>query len=126
MGYEAPGALLSFQRFESRKSRGLVSDVDSDPSSGGGPEDEAWWWCDPQEVIDFAHVLVDAEELGDCQHAVIDFFEKPWKWDREHRVWRDNGRPDLASAAQFDALIAFFVRSRDCPVIRDQSSKVTP
>lgn len=37
------------------------------------PLDEASaWWCDPQEVIRFAHVLVDADQLGACQHQVID------------------------------------------------------
>jgi hypothetical protein len=82
-----------------------ICHVNSDPSSGDRPEVEAGWWCDLQEVIDFAHVLVDAEELGDCQHAVIDFFEQPSGWDREHRVWCDYGRPDLASGAQFRRVV---------------------
>lgn len=69
---------------------------------------ETQWWSDPQEVIAFARVLVDAEQLGACQHLVISFFEQPWAWDREHTIWCASGRPDMVSDARSDSLILRF------------------
>ena len=56
------------------------------------PDGDSAWWCDPQEVIRFAHVLVDADQLGACQHQVITFFETPWEWDIEYQIWCDAAR----------------------------------
>lgn len=75
------------------------------------PLDEASaWWCDPQEVIRFAHVLVDADQLGACQHQVITFFEMPWEWDAEHRQWCEAAHPtnDGTSTSAFKALCSRF------------------
>jgi hypothetical protein len=77
------------------------------PSRGGSSPP---WWSDPQEVIRFAHVLVDADQLGACQHQVITFFETPWDWDTEYRIWCDAARPtnDGSSSVAFAALCARF------------------
>ena len=66
------------------------------------------WYTNPQEVIDFAHILVDADALEPGQRAVIYYFEKPWKWDVEHRVWCDSGRPDASSGPRWNVLLALF------------------
>lgn len=51
---------------------------------------------------DFSRVLVAAGLLDDDQVGY--FFEKPWKWEREHAVWRAHGCPDLnGDADRFDA-----------------------
>jgi hypothetical protein len=63
------------------------------------------WWRDPHEVIRFARVLVEADQLGGCQHRVISFFESPWGWDNEHRMWCEAGRPH---SAPFKALCSRF------------------
>lgn len=67
------------------------------------------WWSDPQEVIRFARILVDADQLGGCQHTVISFFEAPWNWNNEYRMWCTAGRPRNGyPAASFDALCIRF------------------
>jgi len=65
------------------------------------------WWADPNEVVAFARVLVESEQLGDCQHAVIDYFAAPWMWNRQHDLWCQMGRPGLAADGYFDSLVGF-------------------
>jgi hypothetical protein len=60
-------------------------------------------------VIRFARLLVDADQLGGCQHTVISLFETPWDWDDEHRMWCEAGRPHSASTRPaFEALCRRF------------------
>lgn len=67
------------------------------------------WWRDPHEVIKFARVLVEADQLGGCQHTVISFFETPWNWDNEHRMWCEAGRPhNDSTGTPFEALCTRF------------------
>ena len=66
--------------------------------NGVARKGEGKWWSNPHEVIAFARILVEAEQLGACQHMVISFFEQPWAWDREHAVWCANDRPDKSHA----------------------------
>jgi hypothetical protein len=44
------------------------------------------------ELIEFAHVLVEANWL-DTPKLVVDFFEKPHKWKSEFQTWDEFGRP---------------------------------
>ena len=62
------------------------------------------WWSDPKEVVGLARVLVEAGQLGSCQHTVITFFETPWAWDAEYQLWCAGGRPGTDSGPAFDAL----------------------
>jgi len=61
------------------------------------------WYADHGEVVSLASILVGLDRLS-TPHDVIYFFEKPWKWDREFRIWDEAGRPlppssdDLAEA----------------------------
>lgn len=80
-------------------------------TSGQGSVDQSEWWSNPQEVIRFARVLIDADQLGGCQHRVVAFFESPWDWGDEHQIWCDAGRPhDAGTGATFDALCSRFAR----------------
>lgn len=40
------------------------------------------WFDDPDEMHEFARYLVDTGDL-DKVGDVLDYFEKPWKWDPE-------------------------------------------
>lgn len=100
--YPSPPPARMSGRIAGMDEGGLVHD-----SLGGASA----WWCDPQEVIRFAHVLVDADQLGGCQHQVITFFETPWEWDTEYRMWCEAARPptnDGSSAVAFAALCTRF------------------
>ena len=46
---------------------------------------------DPDEVHQFATVLVQAGELRTASD-VLYFFEKPWKWQELYEFWREYGQ----------------------------------
>jgi hypothetical protein len=50
------------------------------------------WIHDPDEVLAFGRVLVDSDEL-DSARDVLDYIEKPQKWNNEHELWEHNGSP---------------------------------
>lgn len=51
---------------------------------------------------EFSRILRAAGLLDDDQVGY--FFEKPWKWEREHALWQSRGCPDLdGDAGAFDA-----------------------
>lgn len=50
------------------------------------------WTEDRVEVLTFADVLVTADYL-DTPRVVVDFFDKPFKWGNEHKLWVGFGRP---------------------------------
>jgi hypothetical protein len=41
-------------------------------------------------------ILLDSEQLEDDAREVIYYFDKPWKWDKEHSIWESQGRPSPA------------------------------
>lgn len=52
--------------------------------------EEIYWHNDPDEVHAYASFLF----LGSTSvKDVLDYFEKPWKWDPEHEEWVAGGRP---------------------------------
>jgi hypothetical protein len=51
------------------------------------------WINDHWQLCEFARVLVDADPSFDAAQQVCDFFEKPYKWEAEHQIWVDSGRP---------------------------------
>lgn len=54
-----------------------------------------------QRVWNFSRILRAAGLLPEDQLG--HYFEKPWKWDREYRVWQARGCPDLdGDACLFD------------------------
>lgn len=57
--------------------------------SGGAPGD---WDESFAEVLRFGRVLNNAEEF-DNPSEVLYYFEKPYKWDREHETWSEMGEP---------------------------------
>jgi hypothetical protein len=82
-----------------------VGGINSEPGPDSA-EGEAPWWTDRREVAAFARILIDAEQLGDCQNIVVSFFETPWAWDAQHAIWCETRRPDMGSPHEFDALVA--------------------
>jgi hypothetical protein len=56
------------------------------------------WTDDFAEVVVFGHVLVTTNELDDAR-SVLDYFEKPHKWQPEYELWIEAGRPREASDA---------------------------
>ncbi len=57
------------------------------------------WFDDPMIVLRFAHILHECGVFLDGKEAIdsiLDYFEKPWKWDDEHTRWVKLGRPAAA------------------------------
>lgn len=52
------------------------------------------WWEDQNELVEFAKVLYEAGSITEAGH-VINYMEKPWKWQYEHRLWKSFGKPSL-------------------------------
>lgn len=50
------------------------------------------WYADHSTLVGFAHILTAAGALTTAEEA-IEFFDQPWKWDKEHVLWTDAGRP---------------------------------
>jgi len=50
------------------------------------------WFDDLQAVHALATVLVDLELLQD-REAVLYYFEKPWKWTSEYKLWETHDFP---------------------------------
>jgi hypothetical protein len=63
------------------------------------------WWMDHHEVVAFARALVETDQLGSCQHSVIDYFGEPQLWTWAHRMWCATGRPDGPGHPRFDELM---------------------
>jgi DNA-binding transcriptional regulator YhcF (GntR family) len=58
------------------------------------------WYTSMDELNCFAHVLIDSDRIdADQCKDLIYYYEKPWKWDREHQVWRALGEPMEPSRA---------------------------
>lgn len=57
-----------------------------------GYVDHAPWYSDHREVVSLASVLVDADWLS-TPRDVVYFFEKPWKWNDQFKIWAAAGRP---------------------------------
>jgi hypothetical protein len=51
------------------------------------------WWHLPDELVAFARVLYEGDELNTARD-VIDFFDKPMKWTEERDSWILAGEPD--------------------------------
>jgi hypothetical protein len=50
------------------------------------------WYERQDDVLAFARVMVDDSRIQTLDEA-LDYFEKPYKWDREHKIWEDHGMP---------------------------------
>jgi hypothetical protein len=50
----------------------------------------------------FGVVLVSAGVLHDVG-GVLDYFEKPWKWNREYNLWHQVGEPTEDNPDSWDA-----------------------
>jgi hypothetical protein len=83
---------------------GTVGTADINCDVVGVDDTSVSWWSDPLEVVALARILVEAGQLGSCQHTVITFFETPWSWDAEYQMWCAAGRPDTDSGPPFDVL----------------------
>ena len=51
------------------------------------------WIASADEIWAFARDMVSAQFI-DSAEGLLDYFEKPWHWEREHAWWVANGRPD--------------------------------
>jgi hypothetical protein len=59
------------------------------------------WYDDREEVLTFARRLADAGAFSaptneETLDNVFYYFEKPWKWNEEHTIWKEYGRIRLA------------------------------
>jgi hypothetical protein len=63
------------------------------------------WWLDHHEVVAFARALVETDQLGSCQHRVIDYFGEPQRWTRAYTVWCEIGRADGPGHPRFAELM---------------------
>ena len=64
------------------------------PIEGRFPIEKPKWYEDPGKVLEFAHWYFDKH---DPAWLVIDYFEKPWKWNPEHRDYVE----ELAGSGPF-------------------------
>ena len=51
------------------------------------------WYRDQEEVVAFARDMIAAGVL-EGSSGVLEYFEKPFGWQREHDWWENNGRTD--------------------------------
>lgn len=51
-----------------------------------------WWHC-PDELVAFARVLYEGDEINTARE-MLDFFDKPMKWTEERDEWILAGEPD--------------------------------
>ena len=51
------------------------------------------WISNSEEVHSFARDMVEADYITEPS-TLLDYFEKPYKWSREHTWWVANDRPD--------------------------------
>lgn len=55
-------------------------------------ESPTTWYADHSTLVGFAHILTAADKFP-ATTDVIDYFDKPWKWDPDHALWAAAGRP---------------------------------
>ena len=51
------------------------------------------WYRDQEEVVAFARDMIAAGVLQGSS-GVLEYFEKPYGWGREHDWWEENNRTD--------------------------------
>jgi hypothetical protein len=51
------------------------------------------WFDDHDEVVYFATILLDSGQLPDDTREVVYYFDRPYKWDKEHDIWESHDRP---------------------------------
>jgi hypothetical protein len=68
------------------------------------------WYADHDELVHFANVLVDTDWF-ESPRGVVYFFEKPWKWEPQHQLWEQSGRPASDAGATWDAFISLLAES---------------
>jgi hypothetical protein len=55
------------------------------------------WISSSDEVTRFARDMVEANYITTID-GLLDYFEKPWHWDREHKWWVAAEWPDTPEA----------------------------
>jgi hypothetical protein len=89
--------------YEDSRLRALTSDTKSDkvefPATGAGEPNngkealmQVPWYESQDDVLAFARVMVDDSRIQTLDEA-LHYFEKPFKWDREHKIWEDHDMP---------------------------------
>ncbi len=67
------------------------------------------WYASTEEVWSFGRDMVKAGQFDapanitehrarEAASNLLDYFEKPWHWEREHAWWVASGRPDHEAA----------------------------
>jgi len=46
------------------------------------------WYERQDDVLAFARIMCDDSRIKDTKELLY-YFEKPYKWDREHKIWED-------------------------------------
>ena len=46
------------------------------------------WYDDQKELLEYAEYLNSICEFSDASEAIY-FFEKPWKWNEEYKIYKD-------------------------------------
>jgi DNA-binding transcriptional MocR family regulator len=50
------------------------------------------WYAELDQMNEFAHVLVESDLIVEPSELIY-YYEKPWKWEPEHKIWRSRGKP---------------------------------
>lgn len=67
------------------------------------------WWLNFNEVEAFARILNEAGKFRD-KDAVIYFFQKPWKKDKLHKLWKEMGEPTVDDREKWNEFLDSFGR----------------
>lgn len=54
--------------------------------------DSQYWYSDYDLLTALGSVLIDVDVLVDANETHL-YYSKPWKWDREYKLWTDLGQP---------------------------------
>lgn len=72
-----------------------VSPVDAEPARIPPPKRENPWYDDRDEVVDFARWFWEgAWSIRGTVGEILDYFEKPWKWEPEHKDYLESKKEE--------------------------------
>lgn len=76
------------------------------------PPETSPWYSDNSKVAAFARILYGADWLTRIPD-VIDYFEMPYKWNREYGLWVGQSQPEVDSDERWDAFTALLDANDD-------------
>jgi len=70
------------------------------------------WHGANSKIAAFARILYAADWLNSIPET-IDYFEMPYKWDKEYGLWVGQGQPDADSDERWDTFTALLDANDD-------------